>query len=76
MVTNLLRVEAILREADIQGLELTTELIPEESHTSVIAFNLVRGLQAVYDKPEIPFLEKYMMEQMSAAANEREKHLP
>ena len=68
MVRNLFRVEAILRKADIQGLELTTQLIPDESHTSVIA--LVRGLQAVYDKPEIPFLEKYMMEQMSAAAAE------
>ena len=36
-------------------LELTTHLFPNETHTTVIAMNYIRGLQSVYTRPETPF---------------------
>jgi predicted alpha/beta superfamily hydrolase len=56
MVTNLFQLETLLRNAKIEGLELTTHLFPNETHTTVVAMNFIRGLQSVYTRPEVPFL--------------------
>ena len=52
MVTNLFRLEDLLREAKLSGLELTTHLFPNETHTSVIGMNYSRGIQTVYTRPK------------------------
>ena len=68
MVTNVFRIEQALRAGEIPGLELQTLVIPDETHTSVIASNFVRGLKSVFDKPDVSFLQAYMMEQAADAA--------
>jgi predicted alpha/beta superfamily hydrolase len=60
MVTNLFQLEEMLRKANLSGLELTTHLFPNETHTSVIAMNYVRGIQTVYTRPEQPFYIQMM----------------
>lgn len=60
MVTNLFQLEGMLRRADLNGLVLTTHLFPNETHTSVIAMNYIRGIQSVYTRPEIPFFFQMM----------------
>lgn len=52
MVANLFRLENMLRAANLSGLELTTHLFPNETHTSVIGMNYSRGIQTVYTRPE------------------------
>jgi hypothetical protein len=52
MVTNLFRLEDLLRKAKLSGLELTTRLFPNETHTSVIGMNYSRGIQTVYPRPK------------------------
>jgi predicted alpha/beta superfamily hydrolase len=52
MVTNLFQLEDLLREAKLSGLELTTHLFPNETHTSVIGMNYSRGIQTVYTRPK------------------------
>jgi len=61
MVTNVYRLETLLRTANIEGLRLSTYTFPGETHTSVVAMNYIRGLQAVYDKPAMPFLQEALM---------------
>ncbi|MDX2059852.1 MAG: alpha/beta hydrolase-fold protein [Gemmatimonadales bacterium] len=51
MVTNVLRLERMLRTRNYPGLRLTTRIFPDESHTTVASMNLIRGLVAVYDPP-------------------------
>lgn len=51
MVTNMFQLEQLLRSANLEGLQLTTHLFPNETHTSVIGMNYSRGIQAVYNKP-------------------------
>ena len=52
MVTNLFQLEDLLRKAKLSGLELTTHLFPNETHTSVIGMNYSRGIQTVYTRPK------------------------
>jgi predicted alpha/beta superfamily hydrolase len=52
MVTNLFQLEGMLRGANLSGLELTTHLFPNETHSSVIAMNYIRGVQSVYTRPK------------------------
>jgi predicted alpha/beta superfamily hydrolase len=61
MVTNVYRIEKMLLSANIEGLRLSTYTFPDETHTSVVPMNYIRGLQAVYDKPAMPFLQEAMM---------------
>jgi len=51
MVTNQLRLERMLRAKKLPGLSLTTRIFPDETHTTVAAMNLIRGLVAVYGTP-------------------------
>lgn len=51
MVTNQLRLERMLRAKKLPGLSLTTRIFPDETHTTVAAMSLVRGLVAVYGPP-------------------------
>jgi predicted alpha/beta superfamily hydrolase len=51
MVTNILRLEKLLRSKKFPSLQLTTHLFPDESHITVFDMNLVRGLVAVYGRP-------------------------
>ena len=67
MVTNVYRIEKMLLEANLEGLRLSTYTFPDESHTSVVAMNYIRGLQAVYDKPAMPFLQEAMMKKAKKA---------
>jgi predicted alpha/beta superfamily hydrolase len=56
MVTNMFQLAKLLRDAKIEGLQLTTHLFPNETHTSVIGMNFSRGIQEVYDRPVQSFL--------------------
>ncbi len=51
MVTNVLRLERMLRTRNYPGLQLTTRIFPDETHTTVVGMNLVRGLVSVFDPP-------------------------
>jgi hypothetical protein len=57
MVSNTMVVDEMLRSARLKGLELTTQVFPGASHTSVIAINYVHGLQAVYDAPKSSLIQ-------------------
>lgn len=48
MVTNVLRLERMLRAKNYPSLHLTTRVFPDETHTTVAPMNLIRGLVAVY----------------------------
>ncbi|HIE86164.1 MAG TPA: alpha/beta hydrolase [Pseudomonadales bacterium] len=60
MVTNMFHLEDMLREANLKGLELTTHLFPNETHTSVIGMNYSRGIQTVYTRPVQPMIVQMM----------------
>jgi predicted alpha/beta superfamily hydrolase len=72
MVTNVYRIEKMLDEAGLKGLELSTYTFPDESHTSVIGMNYTRGIKAVYGKPEIQFLYAHMAKAAAEAAEKTE----
>ena len=61
MVTNMFQLEALLQSANFEGLELSSNLFPNETHTSVIAMNYIRGVQSVYTRPTVSFLMQAMM---------------
>jgi predicted alpha/beta superfamily hydrolase len=48
MVTDVFRLEGMLRAKKYPGLQLTTRVFPDESHTTVAAMNLIRGLVSVF----------------------------
>jgi len=73
MVTNVYRLETMLRSANIKGLQLSTYTFPDETHTSVVAMNYIRGLKAVYDKPEVPFLQEAMRQNMKKSESKERK---
>ncbi|MGE0551825.1 MAG: alpha/beta hydrolase [Gemmatimonadales bacterium] len=56
MVTNVHRLERLLRERGYPGLTLSTYLFPDESHTTVAMMNLIKGLVAVYGPPQESFM--------------------
>jgi hypothetical protein len=41
----------MLRAKKPPGLSLTTRIFPDETHTTVAAMSLIRGLSAVYGTP-------------------------
>jgi hypothetical protein len=51
MVTNVSRLESMLRAKRYPGLTLSTMVFPGESHTTVVGMNLVRGLVSVFGRP-------------------------
>ena len=57
MVTNVYRMYGILKAKPMEGLNIKMEIIPNETHTSVIGMNLIKGIQAVYDKPTCNFMD-------------------
>ncbi len=61
MVTNVLRLERMLRAKRYPGLQLTTRVFPDETHVTVAGMNLVRGLVSVFGpvRPEDGLLAKY-----------------
>lgn len=67
MVTNQLKLERMLRAKKFPGLSLTTRIFPDETHTTVAAMSLIRGLVSVYGapSPEQSLMGKYaaMMKQ-------------
>ncbi|HJO02670.1 MAG TPA: alpha/beta hydrolase-fold protein [Acidobacteriota bacterium] len=50
MVTNVGRLERMLREADLEGFELSTHVFPDETHMTVYPLNYYRGIQMVYGR--------------------------
>jgi predicted alpha/beta superfamily hydrolase len=48
MVTNVKKMKDLLTGRDYPGLELTTHIFEGETHLSVVAMNLVRGLKTVF----------------------------
>ena len=63
-VTNVLRLEKLLRAKKLPGLQLTTHVFPDETHITVAYMNLIRGLVAVYGRPA---LGQTLMERHKAA---------
>jgi predicted alpha/beta superfamily hydrolase len=61
MVTNMFQLESLLQSANFAGLELSSYLFPNETHTSVISMNYIRGVQSVYSRPTVPFMMEAMM---------------
>lgn len=61
MVTNMFRLERMLRAKGYPGLRLTTRLFADETHITVAGMNLVRGLVSVFgpQKPEDGLMAKY-----------------
>ena len=59
-VTNMFRMENILRKKKLKGMELSTRLFPDETHLTVGPMNYVHGLKSIYKKPEVYFLQKYL----------------
>ena len=61
MVTNVLRLETMLRAKKYPGLQLSTRIFSDESHISVVGMNLVRGLVSVFgpQSPESGLAAKY-----------------
>jgi len=57
MVTNLFQLEDKLRKANLEGLQLTTHLFPNETHTSVIGMNYSRGIQTIFERPKESMFE-------------------
>jgi hypothetical protein len=45
--------------AGVDGLEIGTQVIPDESHMSVLSINYVRGVQWAYQTAEPYFLDAY-----------------
>ncbi len=50
MVTNVGRLERMLRDADLDGLELSTHVFGDETHLTVFPLNYYRGVQMVYGR--------------------------
>ncbi|MFC2166007.1 alpha/beta hydrolase [Acidobacteriota bacterium] len=73
MVTNVYGIETMLNSANIKGLHVSTYTFPDETHTSVLAMNYIRGVKAVYDKPAVPFLQEAMMKKMKKAGGKDKK---
>ncbi|MBL4571530.1 MAG: alpha/beta hydrolase [Gammaproteobacteria bacterium] len=61
MVTNMFELESMLQSANLEGLELSSYLFPNETHTSVISMNYIRGVQSVYTRPAFSFLLQALM---------------
>ncbi len=53
-VSNLYRLDAMLRSKSIRGFELETEIYPNHEHVGVLGMLNMKGIPAVYDKPECP----------------------
>jgi predicted alpha/beta superfamily hydrolase len=51
MVTNVFRLESLLRAQKYPSLTLTTRVFPDETHLTVWSMNLVRGLVSVFGRP-------------------------
>jgi len=61
MVTNVMRMERILRAKKLPGLTLTTRIFPDETPTTVAPMNFIRGLVSVFGPPapEEALMAKY-----------------
>jgi len=57
-VTNLFRLENILKKEKLEGLDLRTRVFPDETHLSVEYMNYIHGIKTIYKKPEIHFTQK------------------
>ena len=55
MVTNVGRLERMLREANLEGFELSTRVFADETHVTVIPLNYYRGIQMVYGRGQSIF---------------------
>ena len=60
IVTNMFRMENILRKKKLKGMELRTRLFPDETHLTVGPMIYVHGIKSIYKKPESYFLLKYL----------------
>ncbi|MGD9158887.1 MAG: alpha/beta hydrolase-fold protein [Desulfobacteraceae bacterium] len=59
-VTNMFRMENILRKKKLKGLDLRTRLFPDETHLTVGPMNYVHGIKSIYKKPATHFQLKYL----------------
>ena len=57
MVSNVYKMFALLKSKPMPDLDIKMEVIPGETHTSVIGINLIKGIQAVYDRPKCSFMD-------------------
>jgi len=58
-VSNVFRMEALLKSKHIPGFVIETELFPKEGHASIFGMFHSRGLRAVYGNPHrLPFLPR------------------
>ena len=57
MVSNVYKMYALLKSKPMSGLDIKMQVIPLETHTSVVGINLIRGVQEVYDHPTCSFMD-------------------
>lgn len=57
MISNMEQAARLL--ADVDGLTIKTEIIPDESHMSVFSMNYVRGVKWAYESSDPYFLDAY-----------------
>ena len=57
-VTNIFRMEEILRKKKLEGMELRTRVFPDETHLTVGPMIYVHGIKSIYKKPDVYFLAK------------------
>ena len=57
MVSNVYKMFALLKSKPMPDLDIKMHVIPGETHTSVVGINLIKGIQAVYDRPKCSFMD-------------------
>ena len=57
MVSNVYKMFALLKSKPMPDLDIKMDVIPGETHTSVVGINLIKGIQAVYDRPKCSFMD-------------------
>ena len=57
MVSNVYKMFALLKSKPMPDLDIKMHVIPGETHTSVVGINLIKGIQAVYDRPNCSFMD-------------------
>ena len=60
LVDNVSRIERILKQKKLKGLELSARVFQDETHLSVGYMNYIHGIKAVYGQPKVFFLQEYL----------------
>ena len=71
LFTNVSRIERILKQKKLKGLELSARVFPDETHLSVGYMNYIHGIKAVYGQPKVFFLQEFL-EKLAAESQKKQ----